>query len=100
MQKRCRGNISQVEGIKPVGRKILKMQEKGNSIWRGTQGRRRDREHEWGQESLVLIRRIHSSNHSPGMGLVPAVRSGFALGSWHQEEGKAQPLPCRSEEGE
>lgn len=49
-----------------MDRKILKMKEKGNNIWRSAQ-RRMDQEHRWGRESLVLIKRIHKFNHSTGM---------------------------------
>lgn len=73
------------------------MQEKGNTIWRGTQGKRTDREHKWGQESLALLRRIHSSNHPTGMGSVPSVLPGFKLGPLASGGGKAQPVPSRSD---
>jgi len=62
-----RRDVYQVEGIKPVERKILKMQKKRNNIWRRAQKRSRDQELKWGQESLVFTKRIHSFDHSTGL---------------------------------
>ena len=62
-----RRDVYQVEEIKPVERKILKMQKKRNNTWRRAQRRRGDQELKWGQESLVFTKRIHSFNHSTGL---------------------------------
>lgn len=47
--------------------KILKMKEKRNDIWKRAQRRISHQEYKRGQDSLVLIKRIHSFNHSTGV---------------------------------
>lgn len=79
-------------------RKILKMQEKRDNIWRRAQRRRRDQEFKWGQESLVVTQRIHSFNYSTGMmRFLLCVIQAWRQGTWHKEEGKA--LPVEANEG-
>mgnify|MGYP006951401296 CR=1 FL=1 len=72
---------------------MLKMKEKRNDIWRRAQRRISRKEYKWGQDSLVLIKRIHSFNYSTGVDYAPSMCQALRQGTWHKKESEAQPLP-------